>query len=308
MVRLDREVDNLRAALDYAIALDNLELELRLAGALWRYWWVRGHLAEGRTRIEAVLSRAANRPPAEYSDVLLGAGILAWCVGDYARGRAAGGQLLEIAAASESLVDEHAGNKVLGMVALRERRYDESERYARRTVELARALGNELDIVLDRLNLAVLIMDSGRIEEAIPIFEEGLDFYRRTDNAEGAGLANLNLGEARYLLGDDDSAGEHFEAARAAFSAIGFRAHVGHALRGLAGVAARQSRHGAAANLLGRAEAVMGTVGASEDDFAPGIAREAEALARAALGELGFTRAFEEGQREPARFSTGREA
>ncbi len=46
--RLESELDNVRAALDWAI--DNEpEIGLRLGGALWQFWKRRGYLSEGRT-------------------------------------------------------------------------------------------------------------------------------------------------------------------------------------------------------------------------------------------------------------------
>ena len=295
--RVEAELDNVRAALDYAAELDDPAVELRLAGSLWRFWWVRGHLAEGRARAEAVLGRAAGRPALEIADVLYGSGILAWSVGDYDRGRAVGAELLGIAAAVASDRIAHDANKLLSMVALRERDFAASEQYAGRTIELARRLGDELELATDQQNLAVLVMDSGRVAEAVPIFEDGLDRFRRSGNLESLGLAHLNLGEAMYLLDNAESAGEHFAAAREAFDEIGFRAHVGHAIRGEAGVAARQGRLADAARLLGRADGVLGDVGASEDDFAPSISSDAERLARAGLGKAGFTEAYDEGRR-----------
>jgi predicted ATPase/class 3 adenylate cyclase len=54
--RLERDLDNFRAALDWCIACQKTEQALRLAAAMWRLWQMRGHLREGRARIEAVLA------------------------------------------------------------------------------------------------------------------------------------------------------------------------------------------------------------------------------------------------------------
>ena len=53
--RLDAERDNLRAALAWALHGGDLVLGLYLAPALWRYWYMRGHFAEGRQWLESLL-------------------------------------------------------------------------------------------------------------------------------------------------------------------------------------------------------------------------------------------------------------
>ena len=39
---LEREYDNLEAALRWAVGHEPAGTALRLSGALWRFWWVRG--------------------------------------------------------------------------------------------------------------------------------------------------------------------------------------------------------------------------------------------------------------------------
>jgi predicted ATPase len=70
--RLEREHDNLRAALDYFEAAGESQLVLRLAGALSEFWGIRGHFAEGGRRLEAAL-RADGRPTAARAKALNGA-------------------------------------------------------------------------------------------------------------------------------------------------------------------------------------------------------------------------------------------
>jgi predicted ATPase/DNA-binding XRE family transcriptional regulator len=82
LARLDAEQDNLRAALTWTRDQDEIEPALRLAGALWSYWWTRGALAEGRGWLEPLLARAAMVSPAVRARALGGAGNLAWAQGD----------------------------------------------------------------------------------------------------------------------------------------------------------------------------------------------------------------------------------
>lgn len=53
---LDVEIDNIRAALRWAIAAGDGHEGLRIATALWRYWWLRGRLKEGRMWLDRALA------------------------------------------------------------------------------------------------------------------------------------------------------------------------------------------------------------------------------------------------------------
>ncbi|MBA3476727.1 MAG: tetratricopeptide repeat protein, partial [Actinobacteria bacterium] len=295
--QLDNDIDNMRVASEFAVASGDAETELRLVAALWPYWHVRGHLAEGRDRLEAAINREGVSGASAYSRAAFGAGILAWSIGDYGRARVIANELLAAASATGSPSEEHAAYKLLSHVALRDRDFAAAERYSKRTLDLARTLGSDHDVSTAQLNLAVVYLDWGKEQAAIPMLEEVLAYNRKNGIAEGAGFALLNLGEADYHLGDHARARARFEEAREAFASVGFRAHVGHALTGLAGVEASSGRHEEAARLLGRADVVLAEVGASKDDFDPTLAAKVEAEARAHLGADGFIAAFEDGRR-----------
>jgi predicted ATPase len=84
--RLEREHDNLRAALDWMEASGETQLALQLAGALYRFWYLRGHFAEGRPRLERLLDLDANRTAAR-ARALNGAAVMAGSTGDPATDR-----------------------------------------------------------------------------------------------------------------------------------------------------------------------------------------------------------------------------
>ncbi|HEY7831385.1 MAG TPA: BTAD domain-containing putative transcriptional regulator [Solirubrobacteraceae bacterium] len=101
--RLDSERDNLRAALASALA-DDPQLALRLTVALWRFWLMRGYLAEGYRWLDASLT-AAPEHTADRARALLAA-----CVVGLRRG--VHGRLHEFSAESVAIFAElgdHAG-------------------------------------------------------------------------------------------------------------------------------------------------------------------------------------------------------
>src|SRR5205085_9587144 len=76
---LDRERGNLRAALRWAIDSDRSQVAQEAAGALWRFWHQRGHLAEGRRWLGEILTMTSGqRPTAARARALTGAGGIAW--------------------------------------------------------------------------------------------------------------------------------------------------------------------------------------------------------------------------------------
>src|SRR4029078_1477707 len=108
-------------------------------------------------------------------------------------------------------------------------RFAAAERYAKRTLALARQLDSDHEVGIAQLNLAVVYLDWGRTEAAIPMLEEVLAYNRRNGIVEGAGFALLNLGEADYHLGNHESARRRFEEAPSAFASVGRRAPLGAA-------------------------------------------------------------------------------
>jgi predicted ATPase len=84
-VRLEREHDNLRAALDWFVRTEGRRF-LRLTGALGWFWHVHSHLAEGRARLAQALAGTSDRNE-DRARALAAAGRLAAWQGDVAAAR-----------------------------------------------------------------------------------------------------------------------------------------------------------------------------------------------------------------------------
>lgn len=96
LARLEREHGNVRAALQWALNTGQLDQGLRLAGANWHFWWVRGQLREGLRWLDELLQRSVDTTVAPVSvsvsvrvraKGLNAAGGLAFGQGDYERAR-----------------------------------------------------------------------------------------------------------------------------------------------------------------------------------------------------------------------------
>ncbi|MCI0344945.1 MAG: AAA family ATPase [Chloroflexi bacterium] len=107
--RLEREMNNFRAAMRWAIDRRRVDLGMRLGSALWRFWQTRAHITEGRQLMAELLGLRADVDPRIRAGALSAAGSLAYwqadantCVGLYeeaVRVRRAIGEQKELASA-----------------------------------------------------------------------------------------------------------------------------------------------------------------------------------------------------------------
>jgi predicted ATPase/DNA-binding SARP family transcriptional activator len=79
--RMNSSMDDIRAALDWALGPDGTTVAL--ATHMWQVWERRGQYREGRQWIERVLARGAHALPGERASLLLGAAVFACCNDDY---------------------------------------------------------------------------------------------------------------------------------------------------------------------------------------------------------------------------------
>ena len=83
LTQCDVEIDNFRSALDWLFQTLDLDWSLRLCVALFRFWDMREHLPEGRSRLETILRLAGADRSRERARVSLFLGALATAQGDY---------------------------------------------------------------------------------------------------------------------------------------------------------------------------------------------------------------------------------
>jgi predicted ATPase len=175
--RLESERDNLRAALDQLEEAGESERFVRLTAALSRFWYLRGHVAEGRRRLEDAL-RTHEAPTAARAKALSGAAVMALEGGDPATTRLRAEEALALhRALGDAWGAAHSGF-LLGHAAL-----DEGDSAAARQLfgesrQRFHELGDEHYTLLATYNLAVAIEDLGDLERARALHEESLRHAR----------------------------------------------------------------------------------------------------------------------------------
>ncbi len=191
--RLEREHDNIRAVFDSSLV--DVELGMRLASALWRFWMVRGYVGEGRARFATLLGRATGTEPAVVrAKTLTGAGILAWQQGDYAAARALNEEGLTILRelGEKSSIADALNN--LGRVATAQGDYTAARGLYEETLAIRRELKDTVGIAPVLNNLGVIALEQGDYVAALGLYEESLAIKRGLGDKLGIAFALNNLG------------------------------------------------------------------------------------------------------------------
>ena len=192
--RLSRDHDNLRAAYERSPQLDLLDEALTAAGAMWRFWQLRGHFAEASALFERLLGQPGGSPAAR-AKALIGAGGIAYWQHDY-----------------ETMA----------------RDYRESRRLYESVADqrgIAEALYNECYVAL--------IVDRDP-QRARTLAERSLELYERSDDLLGAAWTDRFLGMLHTTLGDTEVALRYQTRAVEATRVAGARWLLSDSLIGLA--------------------------------------------------------------------------
>lgn len=296
LARLEREHDNLRAALAWCVERD-VETGLALAVALRRFWEIHDHPTEGRAWLEAMLGRSGEMPAAARAQILTAAGTMAWRQGDYAHAAAFHEASLAL---YRELGDTHGAALALNNVAVQAHNQGDSTRamvLLEESLELVQDAGDGETRAMALLNLGLLVLEYGNDERAETLIEESLALYRAFQNKHCQVVALHNLAEVLQHRGDYAGAQALLEEGLTLCREVGARATMALCLEELAGVYAAQSQGEKAARLCGAAQALRDSVHAP----VPATHRaqyydHTVASIRDTLGESAFTSAWARGR------------
>jgi len=298
MRRLDRDLDNLRLAVRTAHARSDAESALRLAGALWWYLWVRGHLREGLQWLEPALGQDDVSEHAK----IAGLGAAAMLLGSLGRSDEAAARAAEMVALARRVGDIAGAARAATLLAMELfRRGDPEQALPLFEDALAGAreaahpmlLGNAL------VNLGQVLRQNGAPGRAEDLYRQGLAQFEGAGDVWGIAYAANNLA---YLL---LRRGEHEEAACLSAQAVRLLAGLGDrfylifAVEDLARASATAGYGRSAARLFGAAHALRLATGAL---LPPGGREEYQrdlGGIRAHLGERAFEGAWTEGECRP---------
>jgi tetratricopeptide (TPR) repeat protein len=220
----DRERSNLTTALEWSAAdRASGDALLRLTAGLWRYWEIRGALAEASSWLARAIESDSGGVTEVRATALTGAAVIAGLRGD-----------------SQG-----------------------SMRYLERCVDAQRAIGNPMAIAAALSNLASMCLQLGDFARARSTYEEAIELSRSAHDWRGAAFSRMNLASVSEAQGDHDEAFRGFEEAAEMFRSGGDAWGEAHALgQQGAAVLGRGDADGAAA-ILARAVALYRSIGDS---------------------------------------------
>jgi predicted ATPase len=296
--RLERELDNLRAALDHLAATGETERALRLAGAIAEFWDQRAHHLEGQRRLASLL-RGDERPTAVRAKALDAVSMLAAKCGDMEASSRWAEEALGLHRSFGNSRGIATSLWQLGYLHLEKGDHHKAEQKLIESVRLFREVGDDVSLMWATRTLAFIYNTIGDRERARPLYEENL----RRAHAHGdktleaallGALATVAVDEGRF-----DDAVSIGKASLRLISDVPDRLLVEARICSAARVLAALGKAAIAARLLSHAESLFEETGARE----PWVARMNEKTLveiREQLDEAALAEAWEQGRRVTA--------
>jgi predicted ATPase/class 3 adenylate cyclase len=333
--RLEHELDNVRAALDWSLASGRVEQALRTITALGRFWRAHSHVSEARRWLKQGLALAEDLPPAVRADALWTAARQAAAQSDWDAAAPLLEEALPLYRKSGRRREVAFTLSELGFIALRREETERALQLGEEALTVARELGDERAasaalnslgethslvgnheqalahheeaVVLRRkLGDPLLVSDSmyylgvaafvaGDVSRAQTALEESLALAREVGEAIHTAECLYMLGELDLLAGDPAAADGKIRESLAIHTALGADRHRSACLLALAGVAALEGSPEAAARLFGQADALRGDSVLEAPERV--VIERFQPMLEGALGQDGFARLRAEGAR-----------
>jgi predicted ATPase/DNA-binding winged helix-turn-helix (wHTH) protein len=239
----DVEIDNFRSALDWLFQTLDMDWAFRLCVALFRFWDMREHLAEGRVRLETVLRLAGVDRPKERARVSLFLGALATTQGDYP---AAEHFLQQSLSLYEEWGDQSGIAASLNALAVSARDrgdYSAAQSNFERSLACWRLLPDRSAIARCLHNLANVVKVRGDYPRAGWALREATDIFEELGDRSGAAWSINQQGDIARDQGNSVEARELYQRALSAFREAGDPWGSARSLTDLASIDCEQGDH-----------------------------------------------------------------
>jgi predicted ATPase/DNA-binding SARP family transcriptional activator len=280
---LDREHENVHAAIAHADVTEDADALVRFARSLRWPWMVRGRFLEGLRLFDRVLELEQTPAPGR-ALALLGAGTFNVRRGERAEGTRQLETALELFGELGDDDDVARCTAELGHVAVEDGDLDRATALYEDAVAQFVRQGNAIREAVAVANLAAISARRGDPDTAASYGERAIALQRETGDVDGLGVSLANLGRVRLELGDVDAARAALRESLEIARRLNYQMLLAYLL-GAAGEIAR--RHGdpeAGARLVGAGAGLFEAIGMAIPDEE---CEEHERTLAAIRGELG---------------------
>jgi predicted ATPase/DNA-binding winged helix-turn-helix (wHTH) protein len=287
LARCDIEHDNFSAALDWLVQSSNVEWSFRLCVALFRFWEMREHLAEGRARLECLLPMGGSGFARERANVLVYLSTFATVQGDFLAATDFVEKSLSI---YQDLGDQWGiavSMNARAIVAWDRQDYPAAQSHFDESLANWRALGDRAAIARCLHTFANFVRGRGDYARARRVLEEAGRIFEDLGDHSGAAWSLNQRGDIAREEGEVAKARELYQCALSAFRSAHDQWGIGRSLTDLAQIACDERDHVAAHAAYREALALFVELGHKR-----GIARALEGFACSALGQRDPVRAL----------------
>jgi ATP/maltotriose-dependent transcriptional regulator MalT len=208
--RLAREHENLRTTLRWFLEEGDTERALRLGGALWWFWWIRGYVSEGKEFLAQVGAADQQGEAWVRAKALHAAGTLAALQGRFDETERLCTESLHLFKAAGDARGSIPPLWMLGYISKEQSAYDRARTLAEEGLQLSRHIGHTWGIAYSLETLAAVAFNQGHYQRARALVEESVAVSRKTGDTEGVSraswlqalviMAQGDLAQARTLL------------------------------------------------------------------------------------------------------------
>jgi predicted ATPase/DNA-binding CsgD family transcriptional regulator len=298
--RLEAEHDNLRAAMRWLLDRGELEEAARLGWALWLFWGIRTHLAEGRRSMEQALSLRGSvaMSASARAKALYVVGMMSNYQGDHLSAEPLVQESLRLFKKLGDKVGKAYALSNAGYVALGQGRYQRAIAVIEEAADLFLEEGEKWGAAIELGFLAVAWRNQGDHERAKRLAERGLAISREIGERQATTSALYTLAILAQTEGEDERARDLLEEGLKLSAELGNEADVAHCLEGLASMYGAEGKIVRAARLWGAEETLLEKLEDSVYTYVPdrSLHRSQVSAARAQLDEAAWTAAWIEGR------------
>jgi predicted ATPase/class 3 adenylate cyclase len=207
LIRLEREHDNLRAALTWTLERGEVETTARFVVALNVFWESRGHWIEGRRWVTQALRAGERLPPRLHAQLLWWAGHLAFFQGDYATAAHHLQESLTLCRRGDNPAGAARALNGLASLAIHQEHFAQAQHLLDEALKLGQEGGDLAQVAETFSTKAGLAETLGDYHGALRFDERALELWEGLGDLHLAAGTRRSIGWSRLLLGDG-AAGE----------------------------------------------------------------------------------------------------